>query len=53
MAKIDEFVDFLKFEDIYFENWAGEEKTVRIRADGAKQIYIRDPDGYWIEVNNN
>lgn len=51
--KIDAFVDFLRSENIYFENWAGEAKTVRIRDDGAKQIYIRDPDGYWIEVNNN
>ena len=51
--KIDAFVDFLKSEDIYFENWAGEAKTVRVRADGVKQFYIRDPDGYWIEVNNN
>lgn len=50
--KVEAFVDFLKTEGIYFENWAGEEKTVRIRDDGAKQIYIRDPDGYWIEVNN-
>lgn len=50
--KIDAFVDFLKSEDIYFENWAGKAKTVRVRADGVKQFYIRDPDGYWIEVNN-
>lgn len=51
--KIDSFVEFLNSENIYFENWDGEARTVRIRADGAKQIYIRDPDGYWIEVNNN
>ena len=51
--EMDKFVDFLNSRDIYYENWAGEEYTVRIRADGAKQIYIRDPDGYWIEVNNN
>jgi len=50
--KIDAFVDFLKSKDIYFENWAGKAKTVRVRADGVKQFYIRDPDGYWIEVNN-
>jgi catechol 2,3-dioxygenase-like lactoylglutathione lyase family enzyme len=50
--KIDAFVDLLKSKDIYFENWFGKAKTVRVRADGVKQFYIRDPDGYWIEVNN-
>lgn len=51
--KIDEFVDYLKSKDIYFENWIGQAKTVRVRADGVKQFYIRDPDGYWIEINND
>ena len=51
--EIDEFIDFLDSKDIYYENWTGEEYSVRIRPDGVKQIYIRDPDGYWIEVNNN
>jgi len=51
--KIDAFVDFLKSKDIYFENWTGQAKTVRVRADGVKQFYIRDPDGYWIEINND
>ena len=23
-----------------------------VRADGAKQVYFQDPDGYWIEVND-
>jgi hypothetical protein len=27
-------------------------KTYSIRADGVKQLYFKDPDGYWIEVNN-
>lgn len=53
IQEIDAFVDFLKEKDIYFENWAGVAETVRVRADGIKQFYIRDPDGYWIEVNNS
>jgi lactoylglutathione lyase len=24
----------------------------QIRADGVQQIFIRDPDGYWIEIND-
>jgi lactoylglutathione lyase len=23
------------------------------RVDGIKQIYLQDPDGYWIEVNDD
>jgi lactoylglutathione lyase len=25
---------------------------INIRADGVKQIFFQDPDGYWIEVNS-
>lgn len=34
-----------------FENGRGE-AAVNIRGDGVQQIYFRDPDGYWIEVND-
>lgn len=26
-------------------------QRIQLRADGVRQIYFRDPDGYWIEVN--
>lgn len=38
---------------IHFENWKGMEYTFTVRPDGVKQIYFQDPDGYWIEVNND
>lgn len=38
---------------ISYQNWAGEEKSVTTRVDGIKQIYFKDPDGYWIEINND
>ena len=50
---LDEFITFLNFKNIHWENWPGEKSTTRIRPDGVKQIYIRDPDGYWIEINDN
>ncbi|AOH87044.1 hypothetical protein AWL63_22905 (plasmid) [Sphingomonas panacis] len=25
----------------------------QIRPDGVKQIFVRDPDGYWIEINDS
>ncbi|UNY98708.1 VOC family protein [Zhouia spongiae] len=47
------FMKFLKSEKIHFENWPGENGTTNTRPDGIQQIYIEDPDGYWIEVNDN
>lgn len=52
-GKLTELMDFLKSENVYFENWPGEEGVTNTRPDGVKQIYLQDPDGYWIEVNNN
>jgi lactoylglutathione lyase len=37
---------------VEYENWAGEKNAVTNRVDGVKQIYFRDPDGYWIEIND-
>ncbi len=37
---------------IAYSDWPGKPNTVNIRADGIKQIYFQDPDGYWLEVNN-
>ncbi|AVR47309.1 glyoxalase [Christiangramia fulva] len=52
-AKLPELMKFLKSHEIHFENWNGEEGITNIRPDGVKQIYFQDPDGYWIEVNDN
>ena len=32
-------------------DFAGKARTFQHRGDGVLQIYFRDPDGYWIEVN--
>ena len=53
VASVEEFVSTLKKNNIEFENWAGEKNKVTIRVDGVKQIYFKDPDGYWIEVNDD
>ncbi|MDT0641409.1 VOC family protein [Zunongwangia sp. F363] len=49
---LEGFMNFLKSKDVHFENWAGEAGTTNTRPDGVKQIYLQDPDGYWIEVND-
>lgn len=50
---LDGFINHLREKNIYFENWPGEENTTNDRPDGVRQIYLKDPNGYWIEVNEN
>lgn len=53
VASIEEFVAKLKAKQIDFENWAGAQQTVTKRVDGINQIYFKDPDGHWLEVNDD
>jgi catechol 2,3-dioxygenase-like lactoylglutathione lyase family enzyme len=48
----DSFVKRLDILKITYSDWPGASHTITTRADGVKQIYFQDPDGYWIEVNN-
>lgn len=50
--KYEAFVSHLDKLGIMYYDWAGKEHTVNTRADGVKQIYFKDLDGYWIEINN-
>jgi catechol 2,3-dioxygenase-like lactoylglutathione lyase family enzyme len=38
--------------NLAYSDWPGATNKITIRADGIKQIYFQDPDGYWIEVNS-
>jgi lactoylglutathione lyase len=46
------FSERLKKAGVSFEDWAGTKDAITTRVDGVKQIYFKDPDGYWIEVND-
>lgn len=50
---LDAFIKHLKERNIPFENWYGVSKTTNMRGDNVEQIYFQDPDGYWIEINND
>ena len=52
VASIADFISVLKKHSIEYENWAGEKQAITNRVDGVKQIYFKDPDGYWIEIND-
>ncbi len=50
--KLDAFIENLNQHHIAYEDWPGKPNAVTLRADGVKQIYIQDPEGYWIEIND-
>jgi len=52
VASVPEFVKLLAKNKVEYENWAGEKMAITNRVDGVKQIYFKDPDGYWIEIND-
>tara|TARA_R110000868_G_scaffold178679_3_gene418484 strand:- start:445 stop:891 length:447 start_codon:yes stop_codon:yes gene_type:complete len=50
--KLDAFIKNLEGNNIPYEDWPGAKNTITLRADGVRQIYITDPEGYWIEIND-
>ena len=51
-SNFDAFILRLAAKGIHFSDWAGTVDKVTVRADGIRQVYLQDPDGYWIEVNS-
>ena len=51
VASIDKLTAYLDGQKIGWQDWNGAQGKVRLRPDGVSQIYLRDPDGYWLEVN--
>lgn len=53
VSDIELFVDHLVKKGITYEDLKGKSNSVTTRTDGIKQVYFKDPDGYWIEINND
>jgi catechol 2,3-dioxygenase-like lactoylglutathione lyase family enzyme len=51
IQNLEGFIERLILKEIDFYDWPGNKGSVTDRADGVKQIYIQDPEGYWIEIN--
>jgi lactoylglutathione lyase len=52
VPSVELFLERLKKINWPYEDWIGTAGAVTKRVDGVKQVYFRDPDGYWIEVND-
>lgn len=51
-ANLSLFISHLNSLDVPYYDWPGKKSAVSIRPDNVEQIYIQDPDGYWIEIND-
>ncbi|WP_223808830.1 VOC family protein [Rufibacter hautae] len=52
VPSLDAFMERIRKHNIRYYNSKGEPDKINVRADGVQQIYIQDPDGYWLEINN-
>ena len=46
------FIEKLNKANIQYENVSGKINAITTRVDGVHQIWLRDPDGYWLEIND-
>ena len=53
VRSVENFSRHLDSLGIKYGNWAQSSKEPQVRPDGIKQIYLQDPDGYWIEINDD
>ena len=52
VASVDAFAAMLKKNNIPWEDRDGAKLAITTRVDGVKQLWLQDPDGYWIEIND-
>lgn len=50
--KLDELIAYLEDQKITYWDWPGKKNAVTLRADGVRQIYLKDPENNWVEINN-
>ena len=52
VADLSQVTEFLASHGIAWQNFDGVAGEVQTRPDGIQQLFFRDPDGYWVEVND-
>jgi lactoylglutathione lyase len=52
LNSVEAFIKHLDKYKLNYYNSKGEVSQVNHRIDGVEQIYLQDPDGYWIEIND-
>jgi lactoylglutathione lyase len=52
VPSVEVFTNVLKKNNITWEDVKGNKNSITNRVDGVKQLWVKDPDGYWIEIND-
>ncbi|MDN3493411.1 VOC family protein [Winogradskyella bathintestinalis] len=52
-SELSAFVESLKAHNINYSDWLNTPNQDYIRKDGINQVYFQDPNGYWIEINDD
>lgn len=50
---LKKFMAHLDKSAIRYGSWSGAEKQTTARPDGVRQVYLQDPDNFWVEVNDD
>ncbi|MEO0734343.1 MAG: VOC family protein [Bacteroidota bacterium] len=53
VQEFDQFVQHLRDINLQFFSWQGVPMQSNSRPDGVRQVYFKDLDGYWTEVNDS
>ena len=49
---MDAFIEKMNKHKLSFEDSKGNKGKINIRPDGIRQIFFQDPNGYWLEIND-
>ena len=52
VGSVEDFAAVLRKNNIAYEDLSGKKNAISSRVDGVKQMWLQDPDGYWIEIND-
>lgn len=52
VPSLPDVIERLKKTNVKFGDWAGKAGQITTRVDGVLQIFLQDPDGHWLEINN-
>lgn len=53
VGDMDAFIEQITSHGVEFSDWDQNPGEITVRPDGVQQIYFTDPDGYWIEINDD
>jgi lactoylglutathione lyase len=52
VPSLTDFTKRLQDLKLVFEDVSGKQNAITTRIDGVHQIWLKDPEGYWLEVND-